>query len=686
MTYTAPSLRGLLALTLLLAPGLSVSCDPSGQASEDPEGPACVVTLGLQRAALLEAAALDEATVLQQALKAGPALVQRWGPERIFPGGRLFLLGQRLDGGTGALPRLRLEGELILTTGQSVAVDTVLSGRADESGGRAEFVVAADELRAWGAPADATGAFEGLATLEVQPQQGAPPEAFPFELQFVLVATLKPTLHQLSLASAPGQALRAYPEDELSLVADDLLLGGEGTVTVVIEADGREANGDRAGQRFHLPVEAWTSRSEGTLRVSAAALGIEPGGVHGLAYLLDETETGQTWQSEPIEIDLKIQPAVVSGIDPPAASRGQWIEVLGRGFLPASAAGGTLIRLDGRFLPRNGDSPTPVVGELLSPDEVMDNGRMRYVFRSQISLEGGQRGLVGLARQPGRFEGSVTPIVTWDQSEVEGLAYDQGFEVAPTRQVVYLKYLPGFTVSLKHTFGLKNVERRLRDRILQVCRDAYEGINVEFREERPDDYLEYAVIELGGVDPNGRDLFGLDNTTGPDGDVVKDVGNLRLQEVIGGRNAHAEEQGYLAYGGVFLESFRLFSSWLPNPIELASPRFDEILSPVAPFLCGDPVRSDEFPGGERDAEIGLAIHALGGLIGNTVAHEVGHSLGLSLPDGDPYEFHNLIDTPNAMMDRGRDRTFEERAEVDGQGPARFNDSNRRYLETVLPLP
>jgi len=677
MRYTLSSVwAGLLGLALLSGAG----CSGAGASSEDPGGQACVVTLALHQAGLREAAEL------RQQLKAGPPLVQRWGPERVYPGGRLFVVGQRLDGGVGALPRLALRGELVLTTGRALAVDTVLTGSADLAGERAEFVLGEDELRAWGAAPGDSGGFDGEAILQVQLQESGQPEEFRFELQLSLVDSLKPTLHQLSVSSATGEALRVYPEDELSLVADDLLLGGEGRSVVLIEADSEVSEGERAGQRFELPVQATTSRHEGTLRIAADALGIAPGRVRGQASLVVETESGQVWQSEPIEVDVKMQPPVVAGIDPPAASRGQWIDVIGRGFLPPSAAGGTLIRLDGHFVPRGGDERSPIVGELLSADEFVNNGQMRHVFRSQISLEDGDRRLEGLARAPGRFEGTVTPIITWDGSEVEGLPFDQGFEVAPTRQVVYLKYLPGFTVSLKHTFGLKNVERRLRDRILQVCEDAYEGINVAFREERPDDYLEYVVIELGGLDPNGRDLFGLDNTTGPDGDIVKDVGNLRLQEVIGGRNAHAEEQGYLAYGGVFLESFRLFSSWLPEPIELASARFDEILSPMAPFLCGEAVGPDEFPGGERDAEIGLAIHALGGLIGNTVAHEVGHSLGLSLPDGDPYEFHNLVDTPNAMMDRGRDRSFEERAEVDGQGPARFNTANRRYLERVLPLP
>jgi len=182
-----------------------------------------------------------------------------------------------------------------------------------------------------------------------------------------------------------------------------------------------------------------------------------------------------------------------------------------------------------------------------------------------------------------------------------------------------------------------------------------------------------------------KSLFGLDNTSGEEGDSPKDVMNLRLQEVIGGKNARAEESGYLAYGGVFLESFRQFSTLLPAPIGLASTRFEDVFEGIAPFLCGQAIEVDEYPDGPRAAEIAEAIRVLGNLIGSTLTHEVGHSLGLSLPYGAPTEFHNLIDLPNAIMDAGSQRPFEERAELDGQGPAVFNAETRAYLEERLPL-
>ena len=67
--------------------------------------------------------------------------------------------------------------------------------------------------------------------------------------------------------------------------------------------------------------------------------------------------------------------------------------------------------------------------------------------------------------------------------------------------------------------------------------------------------------------------------------------------------------------------------------------------------------------------------------GNTVVHEIGHSLGLSNIDG---EFHNIGDNAGWLMDSGTYRPFNERAEIDGAAPAVFSPNNRSYLERILP--
>lgn len=183
-------------------------------------------------------------------------------------------------------------------------------------------------------------------------------------------------------------------------------------------------------------------------------------------------------------------------------------------------------------------------------------------------------------------------------------------------------------------------------------------------------------MEIGGRDPNGRDLFGLDNTP------TKDVGNLRLDELLGGRNAESADAGNLPFGGVFLASFLTLSPTHELPAIIADPRFDEIFGPFSPILNEDalPFIVGEVIDGPRGVQVMAAVDALANLVGSTITHEVGHALGLAAVDGD---VHNPRDTDGGLMDRGADRSFAERAAIDGTPPARFQGVNRRYLESLF---
>jgi hypothetical protein len=75
---------------------------------------------------------------------------------------------------------------------------------------------------------------------------------------------------------------------------------------------------------------------------------------------------------------------------------------------------------------------------------------------------------------------------------------------------------------------------------------------------------------------------------------------------------------------------------------------------------------------------------MGALIGTTLAHEIGHSLGLANPFGDG--FHNFGDEPNRLMDGGADRPLAERAILNGQGPAMFCEDEYAYLRMILRAP
>ena len=65
-----------------------------------------------------------------------------------------------------------------------------------------------------------------------------------------------------------------------------------------------------------------------------------------------------------------------------------------------------------------------------------------------------------------------------------------------------------------------------------------------------------------------------------------------------------------------------------------------------------------------------------------MAHEVAHSLGLADPEG--AGFHNEFDGPGHIMDAAPDRSFAERAQLNGKGPTFFCTENYQYLRDILP--
>jgi hypothetical protein len=227
--------------------------------------------------------------------------------------------------------------------------------------------------------------------------------------------------------------------------------------------------------------------------------------------------------------------------------------------------------------------------------------------------------------------------------------------------------------------------------VFEVVERDYEGINLELRDELPQDFALFSQVDIAGPDPNGKGLFGYDNSPG------KDVGNERLYDRIGGVNAITlVEQDGLGYGGVFLDSFFGYSA-APNGLSLAreiEPLFDRIFDRVRPDRGGRPVSEAELetlpdvqgfqcPGSDRATQVACAIWVLGNLIGSTVSHEIGHSLGLAKPAGSPDQYHNGPDeAANRLMDG--DRPFAERAELDGQGPSRFCVCDYLYLRDILP--
>jgi hypothetical protein len=391
--------------------------------------------------------------------------------------------------------------------------------------------------------------------------------------------------------------------------------------------------------------------------------GISPGTFDGEIRVIDR---GHGWTREgdwaPARFDLL--PPVVDEVQPPAASRGQKVTISGQGFLGGEDDGGfTILRLDGTFRTAAGQA-RPVADLELQPVR-LDGTRLVFSMQPRFDLNCESADLGATA---GTFEGRVTPVIGWQDDMVEGAPTPLTFGILPTKQVVWLRFLPAFTESLR-LFGLRDVSGEIEDRVVEVIRRDYAGINLEVRLAEPTDFLDYSVVEIGGPDPSGMALFGLDNTPG------LDQCNQRLDDNLAGRNADNEG----AFGGIFVESFLQLSPRRGTENPLANPAFDDIFDPV----IDHPVEPGEYPDGPRGEVIGRAIRTLGNLVGNTATHEIGHSLGLPAIVGCG-EYHNPPG-PLQIMDCGIDRPFEERAELDGHPPAVWHPEDRAYLESILPL-
>ncbi|MBM4372136.1 MAG: hypothetical protein FJ098_10810 [Deltaproteobacteria bacterium] len=496
-----------------------------------------------------------------------------------------------------------------------------------------------------------------------------------------LDAVLHTALELLPGLTGPREA-EAWLGDLLPLEGGSWLTPTEGFSLARLDGVYSQESPPRA-----LPVSGLTvplevlSRDEAFLRVGPELFGIRSGSFLGSLTVINAGIGGPERASETLEgFSLRLLPSRVDAVSPGVVRRGQRVTVTGRGFLPGDEDLGTisLLRLSGTFTRMDGTEIGLTGFNALSifPDEVLSGDRMEVVLRAVEGIDGE---LEGLGLEAGIFSGEVAVELFHGADSWISPATALDLVVAMPLQVVFLKYLPSFDDSLER-FGLFAARGRVHDRILEVCETLYAPFNVEFRQERPEDFADYSILELAGTDPNNAGLLGLDNTTG------KDNGNLRFNDVIGGLNAETEEAGYYAFGGVFLESFMSFSPSLgKGESAMEHPRFDGVFGAFAPDLGGSPLAPEELLGASPRREAALeAIRVLGTLVGGTVAHEIGHSLGLAMVPGQPEEFHNPGDTPRCLMDAGSARPFLERADLDGQGPEVFCPASTAYLQEILP--
>jgi len=508
---------------------------------------------------------------------------------------------------------------------------------------------------------------------------------------------LKPTL---SLAKFLTPVLKdagkglVYLNSRVTVLGAGILLGaGEGTTRARLQGCFLPASVSGTCHKDGAKVDATAGvtpskagiRDRGTFELAPGVMGIAPGSFAGTLTLHNHHSAGKKTSSTPLSVSYYLDRTRIEKLTPASASLGQYLSFDGAGFV-GGTNGSTSVSFAGTFTPGQGSAKQVSFHMVAS---YVDGEQVRYVLEEKQGLGG----VVNLRKDTGSLSGDWTPTIYWGKSSIKGQTTKLKLLVRTVKQVVWVRFTKGYKESLR-TIGLASAEAAIRRRILDVLKRDYHGINVEFREEEPKDFKLYVKLDIGGKDPNGLGLLGYDNTPG------KDVGNKRLYDWIGGVNARTQQDGYPGYGGVFLESLLGFSEHPPKGM-LRSPlhtktfdavfdtfRFDggkkltsgEALT-VSPLSSGASCPSV----GDRQARAACAIWVLANVIGSTASHELGHSFGLAEPYGSATQYHNLGDLPNRLMEAGSTRPFDERAEINGKGPAVFCKDEYKYLQTILPL-
>jgi hypothetical protein len=598
-------------------------------------------------------------------------------PRVVVPGTRLVLEGRSFLDQPLGVSWLRLQG-----TYAGAPVDTYLPADFVDFV-RMEIVVTPQLLRLLG---PASGTFSGRARVEVDfVPDGSRHASVPLPLTLEFAEHLEPVLSDV----VAGPTIRV--NEPIEVRGSGLLLGGdEGTTHAVVEGCFARDPGD--GQCLPVaPVEvpvapaAPGDRERGVFAFVPRIAGIRAGRFEGTVRLRNAHADGHVAESPARPMAHTLAETLVERVDDRPATLGRYVEITGGGFVQSGDGGGTVLRFAGEYQADDGDV-LPLAFEVVP--EFVDGRTVRYVINEEDALA---RAL-GVRYERGTLVGTVEPVVDWGGQQVVGLPTPATLRLAPVRQVVYLYWSPSYVEALR-PFGLRVLDDAIRERVRQVLRRDYAGLNVEFRDEPPDDYALYSTIEIAGPDPNGLGLLGYDNTPG------KDTRNERLDDKIGGVNAQTLETGQPGFGGVFMESLFSFSQHPPAgtvaSADVATASFDRVFDPFRPDR-GQPVTTAELsgitlpilqsglpcPGHDRPTQMACAVFVLGSVIGSTVSHELGHSLGLADPYGP--EFHDLGDLPNRLMDSGGARSFEERAELYGQGPSRFCVEEYDYLREILP--
>lgn len=475
-------------------------------------------------------------------------------------------------------------------------------------------------------------------------------------------------VHYNDMLVIRGDGFHGPTEGELFFCAEGNFVTVEGTSPISdCEPAALVEPGDRGRAVARLGVRFGSSR------------GLE-GEFDGIVFMESRREGLETRQSAPRSALFRFGAPELFAILPANAALEARVRIEGAGFLGGledESDANTVITLSGRFTHAEGEEP--VEADLVP--RFISGTALEWTLRSESDGMRLLSTLFGFGE--GRFDGVMQVTLIATQGEVSGTELPVSFQLTPVRQTVWLRFLPQFGTSLDR-FGLRAAESIIRETIAARVQEIYADYRVDVFLEEPIGVSPSGVttIEIGGPDPSGLGIFGRDNSPG------KDVGNLRLFDAIGGLNAEVQTDGFAGYGGVFVESYLWWSAHpeLSGSRPIGAPQTDPLFDDIFDVVRRDVVTLAESRGEgspERNIVSERALRAFTSMSAETVAHELGHALGLSQPFGAPTDFHNPNDQAGCLMDAARDRPLGERAGEPGFELTHFCREATLYLDAIL---
>lgn len=642
-----------------------------------------------------------------------PVEIDQIFPDVVIPGTRLLFKGENLD--SDVRHHVFISGKVVQNK-KSWSVS--FSGELDSN---AELLID-DRLYA----KLKEGEFYGSGYI-LSKNDGGETHGKVFDVSFTVAQQLDPRLD-----SVQGGAV--YLNSTILVKGDGFLQGREEGETKV-EIKGYDKNNQLVTVVLPLQVISENNRKEGTFDFSPKIAGINPGTFSRTISLINTHSDNQEIKNpSPQQVTFVLNKSYISPFaSNTVVSIGRYWNFYGRGFLEDPTS--MYFSFNGSFTPRENPSgkvnlyfkiiPTYKSGEwaqMLLPDPFFDpkfNSALNTQFDPAKFPSKPDSPLLSLHQRylGGTLEGIWKPVLNYNGLEIAGEPVSTKLYIGGPRQAVWVRFLDGWRDALRK-YGLLAADQQIRKRVLEAIAFPYQGINIYFSEAEPssDEVPQIFVgrLDISNVSTDMTFLMGLDATHN------KDRYNKYLNDWVGGFNVWSREDDFAAYGGVFVEVINwVFSEHPFIPIakienackdstgvvsegcRCGNENFDLIFDPFRADI-GNPLRNGEIENipvltsttgclepTDRSMQAACAILVLGNMVGTTAAHEFGHTLGLSWPD-DPNILNchqpgsNVGTRANRLMVGKCGRPFEERAEVNGQGPGIFCKSEFEYLQTILP--